>query len=116
MSYTTSCHCGAVSAEIDGDLPEKAITCNCSICRRKGHVLHFVPASAMQASVAEGALGDYTFNNHAIHHKFCRTCGCSPFGTGTGPDGREMASVNLRCVPECDLSAIDITEYDGASR
>lgn len=116
MGYTTSCHCGAVSAAIDGDLPAKAMTCNCSICRRKGHVLHFVPAEEATIEAAPGKLGDYTFNHHVIHHQFCTACGCAPFGTGKGPDGKEMVSVNLRCVPECDLAAVEITEYDGASR
>ena len=29
MSFTSSCHCGALSATVDEDLPAKGMTCNC---------------------------------------------------------------------------------------
>jgi hypothetical protein len=115
MNYTTSCHCGAVAATITGDLPEAAMVCNCSICRRKGHVLHFVGAGDATITAPEGGLADYTFNRHMIHHHFCATCGCSPFGVGSDGQGNAMVAVNLRCVPECDLDALAIQAVDGAS-
>jgi len=115
MTYTSSCHCGAVSAKIEGDLPGEAMSCNCSICRRKGHLLHFAPASKATIGAGDGKLSDYTFNKHAIHHQFCADCGCAPFGRGADGKGNEMVSVNLRCVPECDLDALKINQVDGAS-
>ncbi|WP_374405995.1 GFA family protein [Pelagerythrobacter sp.] len=115
MSYTASCHCGAIGATVAGDLPGKAMSCNCSICKRKGTVLHFVPAAEADIAAPAGKLSDYQFNKRAIHHQFCTDCGCSPFSVGTGPDGSEMVAVNLRCVPECDLDALEIAQYDGAS-
>ncbi len=115
MSYTTSCHCGSISAEINGDLPKSGMTCNCSICRRKGHVLHFVAAADAKITAPEGTLADYTFNKHMIHHHFCKACGCSPFGTGSDGQGNTMVAINLRCVPECDLDALAIHAVDGAS-
>jgi hypothetical protein len=27
-----------------------------------------------------------------------------------------MVEINLRCVPDCDLGSLEITEFDGASR
>jgi hypothetical protein len=39
MSCTSSCHCGALNATVEEELT-KGMTCNCSICRRKGNV-HF---------------------------------------------------------------------------
>ena len=116
MSYNSSCHCGAIGATVSSELPAKAMTCNCSMCRRKGSVLHFVPASDASIEAPAGKLGDYQFNKHVIHHHFCTGCGCSPFATGTGPDGSEMVAINLRCVPECDLDALEIAQVDGASR
>lgn len=115
MAFTSSCHCGELSATVAGELPGSAMSCNCSICRRKGHLLHFVPASETKLSTPADKLGDYTFNNHVIHHNFCTTCGCSPFGSGKDGDGNEMVAINLRCVDECDLDALEISEVDGAS-
>lgn len=115
MTYTSSCHCGALSASIDDDMPTEAMSCNCSMCRRKGHLLHFVPASAAAIDASAGKLSDYTFNKHAIHHHFCATCGCNPFGKGTDRDGNEMVAINMRCVTDCDLDSLQIHRVDGAS-
>ncbi len=109
-----SCHCGAVQFEWDGPTDE-AMSCNCSICRRKGYLLAFAPMDALRVSTPTEALATYTFNKHAIQHQFCTTCGCAPFGVGKTPDGQEMAAVNLRCVPGVDLDNLKINKVDGAS-
>lgn len=113
--YDGSCHCGAVTFEVDGDAPGEAMSCNCSHCRRKGFLLSFVPVETFRLTGGESVLTTYTFNKHAIEHRFCATCGCQPFGAGPGPDGEGMAAVNLRCVPSIDLDALDIKKVDGAS-
>lgn len=35
MKYRGSCHCGAVAFEVEGEI-QSVLSCNCSICRRKG--------------------------------------------------------------------------------
>jgi hypothetical protein len=115
VSYTSTCHCGAIGATVEGDIPAKGTTCNCSMCKRKGSIHHFVPAAEATIDAPADKLADYTFNKHMIHHHFCADCGCSPFGTGTGPDGQEMVEINLRCVPECDIDKLEIAQVDGAS-
>jgi len=114
MSYQASCHCGAVTVDVDGDLPGEAISCNCSHCRRKGMLLTFVARDKVTVS-GEEALGEYRFNKRVIAHRFCRTCGVQPFAEGPGPDG-PGAMINLRFVPELDLDSLKITLFDGASR
>ena len=115
MSFTSSCHCGTLSATVDEDLPAKGMTCNCSMCRRKGNVHHFTTPDKVAFVRPDGAVGEYTFNKHNIRHQFCTGCGCAPFAHGTGPGGVPMVEINLRCVPDCDLASLDITEFDGAS-
>ena len=115
MSYSGSCHCGAVRFEVLGEPPTDAVSCNCSHCRRKGLLLAFHPGDALLVTAGEGALDDYLFNKHAITHRFCRTCGCQPFAQGVGPDGSAMAAINLRCVPDVDLEALTVERVDGAS-
>lgn len=115
-----SCHCGKVAYTAD-ITPTEAIACNCSICRRKGSLLHAVPADAfrLERGLSWSTIGDattvYKFNKHRIDHHSCTTCGCSVFSRGTGRDGTPMVMVNLRCAEDVDLSTLKITAFDGAS-
>lgn len=65
---------------------------------------------------ATGELSTYHFNKEVIAHHFCASCGIAPFSEAVLPNGTEMAAINLRCVPEIDLAALTVTQYDGASR
>lgn len=115
MPVTGSCHCGKLSYSLDVDAPAEAMACNCSICRRRGSLLHFAPADKFTLNGSRDDATDYTFNKHVIHHRFCSTCGCAPFAEGTGPDGSEMVAINLRCADDLDLGKLTIKEIDGAS-
>ena len=57
----------------------------------------------------------YTFRRHVVRHQFCKTCGCAPFAEGTGPGGKAMVVINLRCADNVDLSTVRIAQFDGAS-
>lgn len=114
MPFEGSCHCGAVTFTVDADLPHQAISCNCSICRRKGLLLAFFPAGQFTLTGGEEALASYRFNTNRIEHRFCKTCGAEPFAAGANPDGSPMRAVNLRCVPAVDLDALQLQRYDGA--
>lgn len=116
MPFDGSCHCGAVTFTVDAELPETAISCNCSICRRKGSLLSFFPASVFTLKSGEDDLLGYTFHAHLIEHLFCTTCGIHPFAKATGPDGVDTRAINMRCVPTCDLDALTVQKYDGASK
>ncbi len=111
---TGSCHCGAVRFEVDGE-PADAVECNCSHCSRKGFLLWFVPRAALRIVQGDDATTTYTFNRHAIDHRFCRVCGCQPFGLGRMPDGSETAAINVRCVDDVDLATLPRTAVDGRS-
>lgn len=115
MPVTGSCHCGAVRYSLEGEGPTGALACNCSICRRKGYLLHFAPADAFTLETDRDAIAVYQFKQHRIRHQFCKTCGCAPFGEGTGQDGSAMVAINLRCADGIDPEALAIQHYDGAS-
>jgi hypothetical protein len=114
MVYQGSCHCGQVAFKAEGTI-ESAVACNCSICSRKGSLLWFVPRSAFELTTPQDAAGTYTFNKHVIKHRFCPTCGISPYGEGTSPQGHAMVAVNLRCVEDLDLAGISVQHFDGKS-
>ena len=61
----------------------------------------------------EDAASTYTFNKHAIQHRFCPACGIHPYGEGTDPKGNRMAAINLRCIEDLDLSVIPVHEFNG---
>ena len=114
MSYRIQCHCGAVQAEVEGDFPKEAVTCNCSHCSAKGMVLSAVNRDQLKVTKGEDSLRTYEFNKRAIAHRFCANCGTQPFSEGKGANAG-MAMVNLRCVPGADLGGVEKIEYDGAS-
>jgi hypothetical protein len=114
MNYRGSCHCGRVAFEVDGTI-ESALSCNCSICQRKGSLLWFVPRERLKLLTPESNASAYTFNKHNIKHRFCPTCGMHPYGEGVDPQGNQTAAVNVRCLEDIDLDAIPVTHFDGRS-
>lgn len=114
MRYEGSCHCGAVKFEAEGEIGT-VIECNCSYCSRKGLLLWFVPRAQMTLRAGADKLSLYKFNKHRIDHQFCATCGCQAFSYGTDPDGNALAAINVRCVENVDLAALQRHAYDGKS-
>lgn len=106
------CHCGAIRFEAEGDF-SAGLVCNCSHCDMKGFVLAFVPRGNFTLTKGDGAFTTYHFNRGAIDHNFCATCGTQAFGYGIGPDGAEMAAVNLRCLDKLDRDALTIQQVNG---
>ena len=116
QTYKGGCHCGKVSYEVKTDLENaRIISCNCSICSKKGHLLTFVPAEQFRLLSGEGELTDYQFKTKNIHHLFCPVCGVSSFGRGTGRDGKSMASINVRCLEGVEIDKLKVTPFDGRS-
>lgn len=114
MKHLGGCHCGKVKYEVEMKI-ENAISCNCSICMKRGSLLDFVPESNFNLLSRETDLNDYLFNKHMIHHLFCRNCGILSYSRATAPDGRKMVAINIRCIDGVDLSKVNIREYDGRS-
>lgn len=115
MTYKGSCHCGNVAFTVEGTI-DGALACNCSMCRRKGALLWFVPRAQLQLTTPEDNAATYVFNRHVIKHRFCPHCGIHPYGEGTDPTGNATAAINLRCIEDIDLDAIPVQHYDGRSR
>jgi hypothetical protein len=114
MKHRGSCHCGRVAFEVEGTI-DSALSCNCSICRRKGSLLWFVPRERLRLLTPEQNAGTYTFHKHVIRHRFCPVCGIHPYGEGTDPKGAAMAAVNIRCLEDIDPESVPVTRFDGRS-
>ena len=115
MKYQGSCHCGKVAFEVEGEI-KGALACNCSICSRKGSLLWFVPRDKLTLLTPEDAAGTYTFNKHAIKHRFCPVCGIHPYAEAVDPKGVPTAAVNIRCLQGIDLATVPVQQFDGRSR
>lgn len=112
MKYRGSCHCGKVAYEVEGEV-DSALSCDCSMCGRRGSLLWFAPREKLKLLTPESDLATYTFNRHVIKHHFCSTCGIHPFGEGTDPKGNVMAAINLRCLEDFDFTKVPATHYNG---
>ena len=112
QTYTGGCQCGKVRYEVSLELGE-VIACNCSRCGRLGSLLAFAPAQNFKLISGEGALTEYQFNKHAIHHLFCSTCGIQSYSHGKRPDGAEVVAVNARCLDGVDADSLKVKKVDG---
>ena len=113
-TYAGSCHCAKVRYQVDTDLAQ-VMQCNCSICSRTGALLTFVQPEQFRLQSGKDDLTDYQFNRKNVHHLFCSTCGIRSFGHGTGPDGKPMYAINVRCLDGVDIAELDIMQGDGKS-
>ena len=112
MIHQGSCHCGRIRFRVEGDIAG-VISCNCSICQRKGSLMWFVPRESLRVLTPDENASTYTFNKHVIRHRFCAVCGIHPFGEGVDPKGQAIAAVNIRCLEGIDLAAVPVQHYDG---
>lgn len=112
MKYSGGCHCGRIRFEVEGTL-EGVMSCNCSICQRKGSLMWFLPRDSLKLLSSAADLRTYTFNKHVIQHIFCGQCGMHPYGEGSDPKGNRMAAVNVRCLDDVDLDKLAVQHFDG---
>jgi hypothetical protein len=115
QKYSGGCHCGKVRYDVEMDL-SGLITCNCSICTKKGTILGFVGEKQFKLLRGKDELSDYQFNKKHIHHLFCKTCGVTSFANGAGPDGALMYAINVRCLDNIEVSKLPTQEVDGRSQ
>lgn len=75
-----------------------------------------MPRERLCLLTAEEEMATYTFNKHAIKHKFCATCGIHPLAEAKDPSGKPMAAINVRCLEGVDLASLPVQQFDGRSR
>lgn len=113
--YRGGCHCGEVRYEVETAL-DPVMSCNCSICQKRGALWSFVPAENFALRAGADDLKDYQFGKKSIHHLFCAQCGVAAFSRGTSPkSSAEMIAVNVRCLDDVDVATLKVTPFDGRS-
>lgn len=114
MHYKGSCHCGNIAFEIEGELAQ-TVSCNCSVCSRKGALLWAVLRDKLRLAGSGQGIGRYTFNNHVIELLFCQTCGIHPFAEDVSTKDERSAYINVRCLEGIDAGSLPTFNFDGCS-
>jgi hypothetical protein len=110
MIYQGSCHCRAVTFEVDAPETIVAQDCNCSICAKAGFLHLIVPQAKFRLLTGKDNLTRYTFNTGVAQHTFCKTCGIKPFYVPrSNPDGID---VNVRCL-DTPIPSLVVEPFDG---
>jgi hypothetical protein len=110
-TYQGSCHCGRVQFEVDADLDHVRV-CDCSICRKRGALLHRVDEDQFRLKTPLEDLTLYQFHTRTARDYFCPTCGILSFRRPrTAP---EQWSINVRCLDGVDLDAIPVKKVFGS--
>ena len=110
MKYLGSCHCGAVSFEIEAPEKLEVEDCNCSICTKAGFLHLILPLRNFKLLKGHEHLQNYSFNTGVAKHNFCKICGIKPFYTPrSNPD---VVDINVRCL-DTEAHSISIVKFDG---
>ena len=111
--YEGRCHCGAIRFSYEGDLIERGLRCNCSICSRKGAMmtLEAIPPERFEIDADEGALGLYQFGALTAKHYFCKNCGIYTFHETARMPGHFRA--NIGCIENMDTLEMEADVFDG---
>ncbi|MDO9460844.1 MAG: GFA family protein [Alphaproteobacteria bacterium] len=110
-TYKGSCHCGEIQFEVDADLDHVRV-CDCSICRRRGALIHRVEENCLRLITPIAALSVYQWHTKTARDYFCPACGILPFRRPRTAPGKW--GVNVRCLEGVDLSAIPIRHVHGS--
>ena len=110
MIYQGSCHCKAITFEVEAPEHVEVVDCNCSMCAKAGFLHLIRPLSAFTLLTGQEAITSYTFNSGIAKHTFCKHCGVKPFYTPrSNPDGID---INLRCL-DPQPQSVSIEPFDG---
>lgn len=113
--YEGQCHCGAVRWMLLSQPITEALKCTCSICRRRNSPMskEYYGPDRFTLLSGEDALVLYKWGDGDVNHRFCGTCGIYPFHDTVQKPG--YYRINLGCMPAVDLTALEITLFDGAN-
>ena len=121
-TYSGKCHCGNVRFEVDADIDHVRI-CDCSVCRKRGALIHRVPSEQFRMLTPLSELALYQWGSFTAKDYFCPTCGILPFRRPGQPTEEEVAdgiapfdgwAINTRCLEGFDHSAAPLRPISGS--
>lgn len=118
-TYHGSCHCKAISYEVDIDISQGTGKCNCTYCWKLRNWSAQVKPSEFRLLTGADVLGDYGKSGDwgEGHHRFCTRCGINTHGHGRiEAIGGEYVGVQLSTLddlPVDELIAAPVHCADG---
>ena len=111
-TYHGSCHCQRVKFTVTTTI-DKVVSCNCTICTKKGVLHHRVAPQQFKLIEGQEHLSLYQFDTKEAKHYFCKTCGIHPFSNPRAAPA--MYSINIRCLDDFDLESeeYEVVDFDG---
>lgn len=110
---TGSCHCGQVRLTLPF-APDKATSCNCSICHRLGAVWAYYQLGSVLIKGHPELTDSYIWGDKTLRFVRCRTCGCTTHWEPLPGDSDKRHGVNLRNFDPGLLQTVLIRHLDGA--
>lgn len=108
-----SCHCGAVRLRLPA-APEKATSCNCSLCRRLGGLWVYCEFGTVEVSGHPEHTQEYVWGDKTLRTVRCRHCGCATHWEPLAPEPGAKHGVNLRNFPPELVQSVTVRHFDGA--
>ncbi len=114
QTYQGACHCGQVRFVVEADIDHMRV-CDCSVCHRRGALIHRVAKGRLQLSTRWDDLTQYRWGTQTAVDYFCRRCGTLPFRSPSAPTPSEVRAgikpfdgwaVNVRCLKGVDIQSI----------
>ncbi len=118
--YQGSCHCGRVRFEVEADVDHVRV-CNCSVCHKRGALIHRVPEGAVRLLTPLDKLTLYQWGSFTGEDYFCPECGILPFRRPSFPTEEEIArgvkpftgwAINTRCLDGFDAANSPVKSID----
>ena len=113
MTYTASCHCGAVTLEVD-EKPQTLTECTCSICHRLGAQWAYFTRAQVSITDPGDAMQPYMWGDKCIEFYHCKKCGCATHYESVEKEDHSRIALNTRMMRREDTAGIKVRRFDGA--
>ncbi|MFZ6847869.1 GFA family protein [Undibacterium sp. RuRC25W] len=121
MTYVTSeqpglegsCHCGAVRLMLPS-IPETAIACNCSLCRRLGALWARYPFGSVRIEGHPEHTSNYVWGDKTLKTIRCNYCGCVTHWEPIDGELGTSHGINLRNFDLRLQEQVKVRYFDGA--
>ena len=112
-SLQGSCHCGAVRLTLP-TAPDKATSCNCSLCRRTGGIWAYYQFGTVSVQGHPENTESYIWGDRTLRNVRCKICGIVTHWEPLKPEPGARHGVNLRNFEPAVLESVVVRRFDGA--
>jgi len=108
-----TCHCGAVKLTLPSR-PDKATSCNCSICRRLAGLWAYFEFGTVQIEGHPEHTDAYEWGDRCLRTIRCKHCGCVTHWEPLPPTLGARHGVNLNNFNPELAKSVHVRHFDGA--